>query len=233
MAPVQNALQVNFEAILNFPNQGMVNMFKALESLGLRGFLGCSTADYEENIQEFFANDKLERNTVIRTVRGSSVVILEEIFAGSFQLSNEGLVVMSEFPERLIAQMRMEFSESLVPVHNYCMKKYIKVEYRLLHDIIAKALTAKVGPADPVTQIRFDMMDQGFSVQLILLLEGVPRLKLGESKALTSLKILYVKSVGTYVAKNKSTLAELVEKKKSTGDTVRPSSTKKSKGWRM
>ncbi|KZV26540.1 TMV resistance protein N-like [Dorcoceras hygrometricum] len=49
---------------------------------------------------------------------------------------------------------------------------------------------------------------------------------MGESKALPSLKILSANSVGTYVSKNKSTLAELVEKKNSTGDTVRPSATK-------
>ncbi|KZV31320.1 epsin-2 [Dorcoceras hygrometricum] len=41
-----------------------------------------------------------------------------------------------------------------------------------------------------------------------------------------SLNILSTKFVGTYVAKNKSTLAELVEKKKSTSDTVRPTTTK-------
>ncbi|KZV43238.1 hypothetical protein F511_39046 [Dorcoceras hygrometricum] len=48
-----------------------------------------------------------------------------------------------------------------------------------------------------------------FALQMSLLLKGVPRLKLGESKALPSLKILSVKSVGTFVAKNKSAQAEL------------------------
>ncbi|KZV42322.1 hypothetical protein F511_18335 [Dorcoceras hygrometricum] len=52
----------------------MVKMFKALESSGLGGFLGCTAVVYEENLQEFFTNAILERNTVIRTVRDSSVV---------------------------------------------------------------------------------------------------------------------------------------------------------------
>ncbi|KZV50210.1 hypothetical protein F511_21125 [Dorcoceras hygrometricum] len=36
---IQNAIQVNFDSILSFPDEGMVQMFKALESTGLRGFL--------------------------------------------------------------------------------------------------------------------------------------------------------------------------------------------------
>ncbi|KZV43786.1 hypothetical protein F511_41625 [Dorcoceras hygrometricum] len=33
----------------------------------------CTVAVYEENLQEFFANARLERNTMISTIRGSSV----------------------------------------------------------------------------------------------------------------------------------------------------------------
>ncbi|KZV43267.1 hypothetical protein F511_20046 [Dorcoceras hygrometricum] len=156
--------------------------------------------------------------------------------------------------------MRMEFSESMVPAHNSCMKKSMKVEFCLLHDIIAKALTSKARSVDDATQRRFDLMmsimggikinwckilfrilkamvvpstkqAQGFDVLLSLLLEGVPRLKLGESKALPSLKILSAKSVGTYVANNKSTMEELVEKNKSTGETVISNQSQKAGGF--
>ncbi|KZV19679.1 hypothetical protein F511_34396 [Dorcoceras hygrometricum] len=187
-------------------------------------------------------NFELEQNTVISTIRGSSVAIFEEMFVGICQSPTEGIVVLSELPERLVAHMRMEFSESMVPVHSSCNKKEMKEEYRLLNDIIAKALTAKAGSFDAVIQSHFDLMvdimggfkinwskilfrimkamvvpstkqAHAFAVQLSLLLEGVPSLKLGESKALPSLKILSVKSVNTYVAKNKSAQAELVEEK--------------------
>ncbi|KZV46893.1 glucose and ribitol dehydrogenase1-like [Dorcoceras hygrometricum] len=53
-----------------------------------------------------------------------------------------------------------------------------------------------------------------FAVQLSLLMEGVPGLKLCESKALPSLKILSVKSIGTNVAKKKPAEVELIEEKK-------------------
>ncbi|KZV17006.1 phospholipase D delta-like [Dorcoceras hygrometricum] len=54
----------------------------------------------------------------------------------------------------------------------------------------------------------------GFAVQISLLLEGVLDIKLAESKALPSLKILSVKSVGTYIAKKKSSPAKLLKAKK-------------------
>ncbi|KZV35795.1 hypothetical protein F511_33231 [Dorcoceras hygrometricum] len=200
----------------------MVKVFKALESLGLRGFLGCRTAVYEEDLQDLFANSRLERNIVFSTVRGSPFTISEEIFAGSFQLPTEGLVVFSELPERLVAQIRMDFAESKVSVHSSCKKNEIKVEYRLLNDIIAKAFTAKAGSFDAVTESRFDLMEAIIGCVRINWTKsaagGSTKIKAGESKTLPSLKILSVKSVGTYVSKNKSAQAELVEEKKFTGD---------------
>ncbi|KZV33750.1 hypothetical protein F511_12320 [Dorcoceras hygrometricum] len=156
-------------------------MFQALESSGLRGFLGCNAEIYEEDIQTFFSNSRLEGNTMINTVRGSSVAISEDMFSGLFRLPTEGLVVISELPERLVAQMRLEFSESRI-------------------------LKAMVVPSTKKAQ--------GFDVQLSLLLKGVLRLKLDESTTLPFLRILSSKSVGTYLAKDKSAMAESIEEKK-------------------
>ncbi|KZV16438.1 pentatricopeptide repeat-containing protein [Dorcoceras hygrometricum] len=65
---VQNALQVNFESILSLPSGRMLKVFQALDSSGLRGFLRCSAVIYEEDMQEFFANYKIESDTVVSTV---------------------------------------------------------------------------------------------------------------------------------------------------------------------
>ncbi|KZV36752.1 hypothetical protein F511_26925 [Dorcoceras hygrometricum] len=45
---------------------------------------------------------------------------------------------------------------------------------------------------------------KGFAAQICVLLKGAPDLTLGESKTFPPLKILTVKTVGTYIAKNKS-----------------------------
>ncbi|KZV30685.1 hypothetical protein F511_42610 [Dorcoceras hygrometricum] len=215
---IQNALQVNLESVLSLPNGVMLKVFKALESTRLRVFFGCSTAIYEKDLQEFFANAKVERDAVVSTVGGKRMFISEKIFTVVFRLPTEGLVVISESPERMVTHMQIEFSDSGVPVERSCKKKAMKIEYRLLNDIIAKALTAKVGSFDVVTQERFDMMvaimdgvelnwrnilfgilkvkvntstkqASGFTVQISLLIEGVQEIQLGKSKALPSLKI--------------------------------------------
>ncbi|KZV36769.1 structural maintenance of chromosomes protein 3 [Dorcoceras hygrometricum] len=50
---IANAIQINFDSVLGISdNDGMVNMFKALEASGLQGFLGCpSTLAMDEDTQ--------------------------------------------------------------------------------------------------------------------------------------------------------------------------------------
>ncbi|KZV41731.1 hypothetical protein F511_34516 [Dorcoceras hygrometricum] len=202
---IQNALQINFHSVLSLSDGGMVSMFKALESFGLRVFLGCSAAVYEKDLVTFFENATMRGNT---------------------------MTSVNDFPAKMINEVRRDFSESGELIKASCKKKEMKVEFRLLNDILAKAITAKAGSFDAVTQERFLLMAaihygirinwsrflydiqkgmvtpsskqaRGFVVQLSFLLEEVPGLKLGESKALPPMNILTVKSIRTYIAKNK------------------------------
>ncbi|KZV53615.1 hypothetical protein F511_40040 [Dorcoceras hygrometricum] len=54
--------------------------------------------------------------------------------------------------------MKMRFSGTNVVFRPPNKKKEMKVEYRLLHDIVAKALYAKADSFDVVTSERFDLM---------------------------------------------------------------------------
>ncbi|KZV22994.1 hypothetical protein F511_20395 [Dorcoceras hygrometricum] len=110
-------------------------------------------------------------------------------------------------------------------------KKEMKIEYHLLHDIVAKALCAKAGSFDVVTNEKFDLMveitagfkvnwaqvlfqvlvamvnnpnrqSQGFVVQLSVLLERLVKEDLGELVKLHPQKVLTKKSVHTYIKKN-------------------------------
>ncbi|KZV16253.1 hypothetical protein F511_18619 [Dorcoceras hygrometricum] len=52
---ITNTLQVNLDSVLGISNnEEMVNMFKALESTGLRDFLGCPSVLYEQELEQFF-----------------------------------------------------------------------------------------------------------------------------------------------------------------------------------
>ncbi|KZV43621.1 hypothetical protein F511_00172 [Dorcoceras hygrometricum] len=146
---------------------------------------------------------------------------------------------MNEVPKYLVFDARSAFSTDGEQLKTSCKKRDMKFEFRLLNDILAKTITVKAGSFDAVTHDRFLMMvvihggvkinrgrllfnllkdmvtpsskqARGFVVQICIILKGAPDLELGDSKAFPPLKILTAKTVGTYVAKNKSITAEEV-----------------------
>ncbi|KZV23444.1 hypothetical protein F511_08639 [Dorcoceras hygrometricum] len=116
---------------------------------------------------------------------------------------------MDELPKDLINTARKSFTASGEPIKTSCKKKEMKVEFRLLNDILAKTVTAKAGSSDAVTHERFFLMTaihfgikinwrkfffdilkdmvtpsskqaKGFAAQICVLLQGLPDLTLGE-----------------------------------------------------
>ncbi|KZV57423.1 hypothetical protein F511_04860 [Dorcoceras hygrometricum] len=230
---IDNAIQIYFDSVYGMADEGMVQMFKALESSGLRGFLGCSSAIYEAALVEFFQNASLRENKVVSAVQGKAVEISEEVFAGTFEFLTEGFTEMNDVPKDLVFDARSAFSMGGEQLKTSCKKMEMKFEFRLLNDILAKTVTVKAGYFDAVTHERFLMMSairggvmvnwgrllfnifkdmvtptskqaRGFAVQICIILKGAPDLELGESKEFPPLKILTAKTVGTYVAKNKN-----------------------------
>ncbi|KZV56918.1 acylaminoacyl-peptidase-related protein [Dorcoceras hygrometricum] len=65
---IQNALQVKFDSVLCLPSGGMLKRFT------------------RRIFRIFFINAKLERDTVVSTIRGLTVVTTEEMFSAIFQL---------------------------------------------------------------------------------------------------------------------------------------------------
>ncbi|KZV36705.1 zinc finger CCCH domain-containing protein 6-like [Dorcoceras hygrometricum] len=107
----------------------------------------------------------------------------------------------------------------------------MKDEFRLLNDILAKAVTVKADSFDVVTVERFQMMTaihyglkvnwgkvlfnvlkdmvdksqrkaKGFAAQIGVLLKGIPAVTLGEGVPFPFAKILSMKTVNTYIATN-------------------------------
>ncbi|KZV32515.1 hypothetical protein F511_35120 [Dorcoceras hygrometricum] len=215
---IHNAIQVYFDSVFSMADKGMVQMFKALESSGLHGFLGCSSAIYEAALVDFYHNALVQDNKVISSIQGKSAEISEEQFAGIFEFQTEVLTDMNEVPKDLMYDARSAFSAGGEQIKTSCKKNEMKFEFRLLNDIQAKT-TVKAGSFDAVTHERFPMMAAihgGVKINwgrlLFNLLKdmGAPDLELGESKAFRPLKILNSKTVGTYTAENKSINAEEV-----------------------
>ncbi|KZV34501.1 hypothetical protein F511_27303 [Dorcoceras hygrometricum] len=96
------ALQVNFESVLGISdNEGMLNMFKALEASGIRGFLGCPSVFYEKELEQFFDTTLVQDGDITGAVSGKFFTTSETRFAEVLKLPTEGLVVLSEMPKNL------------------------------------------------------------------------------------------------------------------------------------
>ncbi|KZV22928.1 hypothetical protein F511_38959 [Dorcoceras hygrometricum] len=148
---ITNAHQFDFESVLAIPdNEGMLNMFKALEAIGLRGFLGCQSVLYEKELEQFFDTALVQYGDITGAVSSKFFSISQSRFAEVFDLPTEGLVDFSEVPKNLVYDARSIFSKSGVPVSTHGKKRFMKYEYRLLNDILAKAIIVKAGSFDAV-----------------------------------------------------------------------------------
>ncbi|KZV30928.1 hypothetical protein F511_33583 [Dorcoceras hygrometricum] len=147
----------NFESVLSIEHAGMVNMFKTLEELGPKGFLGVECLVFEGAVIEFFENAKVIAGKIVSFVANRKMVITKDVFATMFQLPTEELVGFTDLPIKEVSEMKMRFSGTDVAFRPPNKKKEMKVEYRLLHEIVEKALCAKDGFRCGTSE-KFDLM---------------------------------------------------------------------------
>ncbi|KZV58647.1 hypothetical protein F511_43293 [Dorcoceras hygrometricum] len=234
-----NSIHVDFDSVLAMDEPGMVSMFHALVASGLQGFLGCSAVVYEEALVEFFANGRVRDGLVVSSVDGVSVEISEELFAETFELPVDGLGDLSEMPKDVVFDARSIVSLSGEPISLSGRKNQMKFEFRLLCDIMAKAISVKAGSFNAITVEKFSLMTvvvcrirmnwakflfsilkkmvtpgskqaKGFAIQISLLLATIPTLELGESSEFPASKILTKKTVHRFVSINDRDGAEEV-----------------------
>ncbi|KZV25239.1 hypothetical protein F511_29871 [Dorcoceras hygrometricum] len=210
---------------------GMLNMFKALEASGLRRFLGCESVLYEKELGLFFDTALIQDEDITCVISGKFVSISPTLFAKVFDLPTEGITNFSEVPKDKVYDARSLFSQKGVQIDVHGKKKYMKHEFRLLNDILAKAITVKAGSFDSVTVERLQMMTtiqygleselgqsvvyvlkdmvdrsqrkaKGFAAQIGFLLKGIPTVNMGDGVPFPSAKILSMKTVHTYIITN-------------------------------
>ncbi|KZV35439.1 hypothetical protein F511_22655 [Dorcoceras hygrometricum] len=157
----------------------------------LCGFSGVSGSVFEESLNQFFANASVITWVIVSKVANKKMVITKDVFSEMFHLPTEGIISFSGLPTQPVADMKTLFSTTNVPFKPSIKNRDMKVEYRLLNDIVAKLLTAKAGSFDVVTTERFDMMN-------------LVKADLGEYVALHPIKVLNTKSVHTYLKKNQA-----------------------------
>ncbi|KZV58676.1 protein transport protein sec31-like [Dorcoceras hygrometricum] len=217
---IANAIQINFDSVLGIlDNDGMVNMFKALEASGLRGFLGCPSILYERELEQFFDTAIVQEGDITCAVSGKYVAISESRFSEVFGLPTEGLTDISAVPEDLVYDARSIFSQSGEPV-SFLVGSFDVVTHERFLMMTAIHFGIKVNWRKILFEVLKEMVDKtikrskGFAVQICVLLKSDPAVTLGDATTFPQLKILYAKTVSTYVATNKTI--------DSRGETVEP-----------
>ncbi|KZV45771.1 hypothetical protein F511_32054 [Dorcoceras hygrometricum] len=234
-----NAQHVDFDSVLGMDDPGMVSMFEALMASGLRGFLGCPAVVYEDALVDFFENASVRNGVVFSIVGGQVVEISEKLFAESFELPVDGLGDLSEMPKDAIFDARSIVSLSGEPINLSGRKNQMKMPYRLLCDIVAKAISVKAGSFNAITVEKFSLMTavvcgvkmnwakflfgvlkkmvsaqsnqaKGFAIQISLLLATFPTVELGEASEFPASNILSKKIVLRFISLNDRDGAEEV-----------------------
>ncbi|KZV19126.1 protein RESTRICTED TEV MOVEMENT 3 [Dorcoceras hygrometricum] len=153
-----NTVHIDFASVLAMENPGMVSVFNALMASGLEGFLGCPPVIYESELVDFFNNGSVRDGLVVSTVNSVTVEISEQLFAETFELLVNGLADLSEMPKDKIFDARSIVSLSGEPVSLSGRKGQMKIEYRLLCDIMAKSISVKAGSFNALTVEKFSLL---------------------------------------------------------------------------
>ncbi|KZV46898.1 dystroglycan-like [Dorcoceras hygrometricum] len=234
--------QINFESVLMIhDHEGMLNMFKALEASGLRKFLGCESILYEKELGDFFDTALIQGEDITGVISGKFVTISPTLFSTVFDLPTEGITNFSEVPKDKVYDGRSLFSQKCLQIDVHGKKKFMKHEFRLLNDILAKAITFKAGSFDSVTVERFQMMTaiqyglkvnwgkvlfnvlkdmvdrtqkkaKGFAEQIGVLFKGIPAIPMGDGVPFPSAKVLSMRTVHTYIVTNTTIDSVTVER---------------------
>ncbi|KZV31175.1 dystroglycan-like [Dorcoceras hygrometricum] len=153
-----NTVHIDLASVLAMENPGMVSVFNDLMDSGLEGFLGCPAVIYESELVDFLKNGSVRDGLVVSTVNGVPVEISKQVFAETFELPINGLEDLSEMPKDKIFDVRSIVSMSGEPVSLSGRKGQMKIEYRLLCDIMAKSISVKAGSFNALTVENFSLL---------------------------------------------------------------------------
>ncbi|KZV46941.1 dystroglycan-like [Dorcoceras hygrometricum] len=224
-----NMVHIDFASVLAMEIPGIVSVLHALTASSLEDFLGCPAVVYESELVEFFKNGLVRDGLVVSTVNGVPIEISKQLLAETFELPVDGLSELSKMPKDKIYDARSIVSMSGEPVNLSGRKGQMKIEYRLLCDIMAKSISVKAGSFNALTVEKFALLTavvcgikmnwasvlfnifkkmvtpgakqaKGYAVQISLLLENIPNLNLGESSEFPVFKILTSKTVHRYIS---------------------------------
>ncbi|KZV52421.1 pentatricopeptide repeat-containing protein mitochondrial [Dorcoceras hygrometricum] len=192
LAFITNALQVNFDSVLGIHNnEEMVQMFCALEATGLRGFLGCPSVLYEQELEQFFDTALVQDGDITCVVFVDELVQFsckKRLMKYEFRLLNDILAKSITVKAGSFDAITHERFLMMTAIHFGIKVNWSNIRFEVLKEM-----------ADRTTK-----RAKGFAAQICVLFKGDPAVTLGEAKTSPPLKILSAKTVNTYITTNKT-----------------------------
>ncbi|KZV55001.1 2-like [Dorcoceras hygrometricum] len=212
---------------------------KVLTKKTVLRFVSINDRDGAEEVTGAAKKKAVSKKRSAADVGAALVEISEELFVESFELPVDGLGDLSEMPKDAIFDARSIISLSGEPISLSGRKNQMKMPFRLLCDIMAKAISVKAGSFNAITVEKFSLITavvckikmnwakflfsilkkmvsagskqaKGFAIQISLLLANFPSLELGESSEFPASKVLTKKTVLRFVSINDRDGAEEV-----------------------
>ncbi|KZV21039.1 hypothetical protein F511_09293 [Dorcoceras hygrometricum] len=197
---VTNAYLVDFESVLNIPdNEGMQNMFKALESSGLRGFLGCKSVLFAgvfelptEGLSNFYDVPKNLVYDARKIFSKSGVPVVphgkKKLLKYEYRLLNDILAKSITVKAGSFDAVTTERFQMMTAIRFGLKINWCKVLFGVFEEMVDRTVKKA----------------KGYGAQISVLLNSVPALTMGEATPFSSSKIFSPNTVITYITTNQT-----------------------------
>ncbi|KZV31976.1 hypothetical protein F511_33453 [Dorcoceras hygrometricum] len=177
---IANSYQVNFDFVLLISDHdGMLNMFKELETSVLRGFLGCESVVYEKELEQFFDTALVQDGDITGAISG-------KFMKHEYRFLNDILAKAITVKARSFDAVTNERFMMMTAIHFGLKVNWSKVLFSVLKDMVD----------------RTQKKAKGYAAQIGVLLKIIPAITMGEGVPFPISKILSIKTVNTYVEMN-------------------------------
>lgn len=153
----RNTLLFDFDEAYLLTNDAMVSMFHTLETSVLKGFLGCGNSLFEERLSQFLSSGSIEHQSVMCTIGEQKISCDQKLFAVTFGFPCKDWLSSINCHLSMLKKWNLN-SLTRVLTKFFGKNKDMKIEFRLLNDIVAKSLTAKARLFDSFSTEKVELM---------------------------------------------------------------------------
>ncbi|XP_075493606.1 uncharacterized protein LOC142531386 [Primulina tabacum] len=146
---------VDFQSVKSMENVGYITKLSFVEAAGLRPLLTAGKHVYLDSLSEFFTNARIEGNSIVSSVKGSSISISEITFQENFNLNSSGLSNIMDVSDETKENAWNILAGNFSYVSGSFEKMVLKKEFQVLCDIMAKHIENKSGDFGQVTKTKY------------------------------------------------------------------------------